>query len=403
MSNKLEEMLLRLYDNDQFYARLFFMVSRQQTKKELCPTMGVTIEDSKLKLYYNKEYLDSISTRAAMEILKHEALHFVNKHIIRSEGMKNQDMMQAKMENIAMDCAINQFLDKDIIDEIGGITLENFGQMVNNTNLLEKMPYEYYLDALQKEKERREKDDQQNGGDSLGEFEQQLSDKQMDDHSNFKPMDALDQAMLEDKIRKAAEETRANGAGNLPSEIEELLKLMGKAKVNWKREMRIFVGDKIRSDRRSTRSKRNRRYGITFAGHKKDYKAKILVAIDTSGSMSNTDIETCLNEVYGIYQTTPNLQLDIVECDAQIQEVFTYTGEKDFKISGRGGTDFQPALDHAKKHKYDGLVFLTDGGYWEKPKNTGVPVIWGIVGGYSFDIDFGKTIKIDLNENDRGW
>lgn len=394
MSKKLEELLLRLYDKDQFYARLFFQVNRVVDKK--CPTMGVGINNGKLQLVYNPDFLEKHSNNALVTVLKHEAFHFINKHIFRSSGMKTKNMLEVRKENIAMDCAINQYLDQDAINEVGGITLEKFGKMVRNENLLPRMTYEYYLDALNQEQKRREQEQGQGEGQSS--LESELGDHEMDDHGQFKPLDPLDQAILEDKIQKTIEATKQS-AGNLPAEIEDLLKRINKPQVSWQREMRVFVGAKIRADRKSTRSKINRRYGITFAGHKKDYKAKILTVIDTSGSMSNRHLETCLNEVYGIYNTTPNLELDIVECDSKIQNVFTYKGEESFKIKGRGGTEFQPALDYAKKHKYDGVIFLTDGGYFTRPINTGVPVIWGIVGGYDFDIDFGKVIKIDLSEN----
>jgi predicted metal-dependent peptidase len=394
MSNKLEEMLIRLYESEQFYARLFFQVNRIEDKK--CRTMGVGIENGKLRLEYNPEFLNKISTKCSINVLKHEAFHFINKHIFRSQGMKDKNMLELRKENIAMDCAINQYLDQDAINEVGGITLDKFKKLVRNESLLPKMPYEYYLDALNKEQKRRE--EEAKNGQGSGDLDQELSQYEMDDHGQFKPLDPLDQAILEDKIQKTIEATKQS-AGSLPSEIEDLIKNMKKPRVNWQRELRIFVGDKLRADKKTTRSKRNRRYGITFAGHKRDYKAKLLTVIDTSGSMSNQHIQTCLNEVYGIYNTTPNLELDIVECDAKIQHVFTYKGEDTFKVKGRGGTEFQPALDYAKNNKYDGIIFLTDGGYFSKPKNVGLPVIWGIVGGYDFDIDFGKVIKIDLSEN----
>ena len=395
MSNKLEELLLRLYDTEQFYARLFFQVGRFEDKK--CPTMGVGIQDRKLRLVYNPDFLEKISTNCAVNVLKHEAFHFINKHIFRSEGMKTKNMLEVRKENIAMDCSINQYLDVNAINEVGGITLDNFKKLVRNDKLLPKMTYEYYLDALNNEQKRREEEQKNGEGSGAEGLSDELGKYEMDDHGQFSELDALDQAMLEDKIQKTME--ASSQAGNLPSEIEDLLKNMRKPKVNWQRELRIFIGDKVRSDRKSTRSKRNRRYGLVFAGSKKDYKAKILTVIDTSGSMSESHINTCLSEVYGIYKNTPNLELDIVECDTKIQHVFTYKGEESFKVKGRGGTEFQPALDYAKANRYDGIIFLTDGGYFEKPINVGLPVIWGIVGNDSFEIDFGRTIRIDLKED----
>lgn len=53
----------------------------------------------------------------------------------------------------------------------------------------------------------------------------------------------------------------------------------------------------------------------------------------------------------------------IVECDADIHKIYEYKGKFDGKITGRGGTDFKPAIDYynANLNKYTTLVFFTDG------------------------------------------
>ncbi len=402
-SQRLELLLTKLYNHptDRFYAHLFYHIDRKVDNVK-CPTMGVGMQNGRIKLVYNTEFLDTLRDEVATEVLKHECLHLINDHINRGQGAKEKDMLKHKMENIAQDCAINQYLDKSMIEEIGGVTLEKFREVLKHKPedfvLEPKMPYDYYYDLLEQEKDDREENGEGDQGEGGGEgsMSQQLGDMEMDDHGQHKEMDALDQAMLEEKIKQAAESARANGAGNLPDEVEELLKLKKKPVQNWKRLLKQFIGGGVRAEKKSSRSRRNRRYGLTFAGHKRDHVARILVVLDTSGSMMWGDrTEKVLNELYGIWKNNPTSKLDIVECDAQIQDVFTYEGKEEFKVSGGGGTSMTPALEYADKNKYDGVIFLTDGEFWETFGNYKTPSLWVIAGNSSFKSTIGKTVHLD--------
>lgn len=397
---RLEYLLTKLYNHptDRFYAHLFYHIDRVVNNTS-CPTMGVGMLNGRIKLVYNTEFLSKLSDSSAVEILKHECLHLINDHINRSQGAKEKNMLKHKMENIAQDCAINQYLDNKVIEEIGGVTLNKFRELLSHKpedfELKPKMTYEYYYDLLEQEKEARENQqgDQGEGQGSLGD---QLSDMEMDDHGQFGEMDALDKAMLEEKIKEAAEQARASGAGRLPSEVEELLELKKKPTQNWKRLLKRFVGQGVKANNKSSRSRRNRRYGIKVAGKKKDHIARILVVLDTSGSMTwGNRTEKVLSELYGIWKEMPDNRLDITECDAQIQKVFTYDGKTDFKISGRGGTDMEPALEYADKNKYDGVIFLTDGEFWNEDfSKYRTPSLWVIAGNSGYKSPVGQTVHL---------
>lgn len=405
-TQRLELLLTKLYNHptDRFYANMFYHIDRRVDNKT-CPTMGVGMQNGRIKLVYNTEFMASLSDKVVTEVLKHECLHLINDHLNRGQGIKEKDALKHKMENIAQDCAINQYLDKSVIEEIGGVTLEKFREVLKHKPddfvLEPKMTYEYYHSLLEQEKDDREQDGEGEGqgqgeGQGEGSMGQELGDMEMDDHGQFGNMDALDQAMLEEKIKQAAEGARASGAGQLPSEVEELLKLKKKPVKNWKRLLKQFIGGGVRAEKKSSRSRRNRRYGLSFAGHKRDHVARILVVLDTSGSMTFGDrTEKVLNEIYGIWKNNPTSKLDIVECDADIQDVFTYEGKGEFKITGRGGTCMTPALEYADKHKYDGVIFLTDGEFWEDFKNYKTPSLWVIAGNAGFKSTIGKTVHLD--------
>lgn len=402
MEDKVERLLLKLYNHktDRFYSHLFFQVDRESVSPEKCPTAGVGVINSRLKMVYNNEFLSKYSDEECTEIIKHEALHLINSHLNRGSGAKENDMMKHRMENIAQDRAINEYLNQDIIKKIGGVTGESFDKLLTHKpdgfQSKNNMPYEYYYELLNAEKEHRNEQQQQGKGQGQGGLEEELEGLEMDDHGMFGEMDALDQAMLEDKIRKAAENAKADGAGQLPSEVEELLRLKKKPQISWQRELKQFIGQGSRAESKTTRSRRNRRYGITFPGKKRDYTAKLLVVLDTSGSMWGARTEKVLAELYGIWKENKNTQLDVVECDSQIQDVFTYDGKEEFKITGRGGTEMTPGLIYAHENKYDGVIFLTDGEFWNEDfeNNNKVRSLWIIAGNSSYTSPIGRTCHI---------
>ncbi|MEC7985836.1 MAG: VWA-like domain-containing protein [Myxococcota bacterium] len=107
-------------------------------------------------------------------------------------------------------------------------------------------------------------------------------------------------------------------------------------------------------------------------------KPTILIIIDTSGSMSDTDIEYVFAEVDGIYRL--GCEVHILQADTAPQLYYKYNGDK--PIAGRGGTSFDPALQWANDARngvrlatkiggdvseqdiqlhVDGIVYLTDG------------------------------------------
>jgi predicted metal-dependent peptidase len=412
----LEMELVSLYNHptDRFYAHLFYQIDREVSAK--CPTMGVGMQNGRIKLQFNPRFLQHLKTiqqDAPQVILKHECLHLINEHLERGRGAKEKNALKHQMENIAMDVAINQVLDKKVIDAIGGVTMETFRALLTHkpeTFVMEpNQTFEYYFDLLQQEADARGENGEDDGdGEGQGQggagnqdgqgqgksLQQQLEELGMDEHGSFGEMDALDRAMLEDKIQKAVDSARADGAGKLPSEVEDLLRIKKKPQVNWKRKLKQFVGAGIRANNKASRSHRNRRYGITFAGKKKDHIARILVVLDTSGSMYGDRTEKVLSELYGIYKANDGLKLDIVECDAQIQDVFTYDGKENFKYKGGGGTQMQPALDYGEKHKYDGIIMLSDGEYWETLRKVRPKVLWLIANNDSYKAPFGDTVHV---------
>lgn len=103
------------------------------------------------------------------------------------------------------------------------------------------------------------------------------------------------------------------------------------------------------------------------------------IVIDTSGSVSGELVQTFINKTYNIFKNTESffskINLYIIQCDAEVQEVVKITSQKEFddyvknmKLHGFGGTDFRPAFElvnnlvkSGELSKLKGIIYFTDG------------------------------------------
>ena len=146
--------------------------------------------------------------------------------------------------------------------------------------------------------------------------------------------------------------------------------------------------------RKSTRMRPNRRYGITSPGSKRNYTSRLLVAFDTSGSVSDKQLEYFVTELNGMID---HVEVDFVQFDTVIQgkpEPFSKKASK-IKVLGRGGTNFGPVIRLADEKKYDGLVAFTDG-YAPFPARPKARMLWAVCSRDSnVNFPYGKKVVIE--------
>lgn len=171
-----------------------------------------------------------------------------------------------------------------------------------------------------------------------------------------------------DLIKKQAEfqmkETAKNvQKGDIPGEltekIDELMKLKPQV-FNWKAYFRRLLGVHFDIYQKKTRRKESLRFEDS-PGLKRKKKHKILVAIDTSGSVSTEEFKDFFSEIYYIYKA--GAQIHIIEADMSITNEYDYKGIMPDKITGRGGTSFVDAVNYYNTHRneYTSCVYFTDG------------------------------------------
>ena len=154
--------------------------------------------------------------------------------------------------------------------------------------------------------------------------------------------------------------------GSLPGNMVELIKKAAEGKIDYRGALRTFRSSILSQKRRLTRMRPSRRFGFEQMGSHYDFTTHLLVAIDTSGSVGSEELGRYFRIIttffkYGIQE------IDVLMFDDEVQgEPITFTEAKknkqEFKVRGRGGTNFQAPVNYVKEHpNYDGLIIITDG------------------------------------------
>ena len=183
-----------------------------------------------------------------------------------------------------------------------------------------------------------------------------------------KSRELLDRALAQNKAS-------GGGAGNM------LTKILGdhhNSVIDWKRILSKYVGE-ILSRQDLTWRMPNKRYSaqnpntVRIRPEKVGKQlAKIIVCMDTSGSMERQLIQGIIDEINAILKLKKVQEIIVLFFDNEIKPPQIIRGNQKAycpEVIGGGGTNFQAALDFIKKQYKDNLslcLFFTDG-YEEIP------------------------------------
>lgn len=204
--------------------------------------------------------------------------------------------------------------------------------------------------------------------------------------------DQLGQEVIREVIARSQ---RTKQWGSLSGHLSDIIEASIIVRIDYRRVLSWFRATVLSSKRMLTRMRPSRRYGFQNMGIKREFCTRLLVAIDVSGSVSKKQVSQALAIInrffkYGIEN------IDVIQFDAKIlgDSISMKKASKSLKISGRGGTDFQEALDYFVNGKYDGLIMITDG-YAEiptLPDNASGNILWMIYDDEAFRTGDSQTL-----------
>ena len=179
---------------------------------------------------------------------------------------------------------------------------------------------------------------------------------------------------------------KTNQWGSVSGEFQETITASLKIPMDYRRILSQFRASIISQRRLLTRMKPNRRYGFEFMGSKFEPKTHLLVAVDVSGSIGSDDLINFFSIINRFF-TYGVEAIQVIAFDTEITQVFELKkATRNIKITGRGGTDFQCAIDYYENHpEFQGMIIFTDG-YAEVPKITKAKqLLWILTGKCEYD------------------
>jgi len=342
--------------------------------------------------YYNSRFVEMLKGKELEFLFGHEVLHCCYDHFgrrgdrhpmlwnIADDYAVNSDLIKSKVGTriTTVPCLYDPKFDGMCSEEIYDHLYEN-AEKIDMNKLIEQMIDEH-IDG----------DGEESEGEN-GKGKPKLSKEERD-----KIREELKEAML-----GAAEQA---GAGNTPAGVKRLIKAFTEPKMNWRELLRQHIESTIKTDFSWMRpSRRGWHMDSVMPGMTNGETTDVVVAIDTSGSISETMLRDFLSEIKGIMEEFEQFRIHLFTFDTDVYNPVTYTSEtldniEDYEVNGFGGTDFTAIFNYLKNETMEPqrLVVFTDGypwGSWGDPDYC--DTLWIIHGTREVEAPFGITVYYD--------
>jgi len=340
----------------------------------------------KRRIEYNPELLEDKTERQIEELLKIEVARIMLKHPYqRVPQNPNRSALTT-----ASDITINEhcFHNKDLKDA----TYYNFEQQLSYEEYYRKLyficpnigPGGEDLDAYGAGAGNPSSSMSGNKAKAHG-----LSQKQFEQYQNAADASELwdeDEELCDSINQQVQKAMRTNQWGSVSGTFQETIAASLRIPMDYRRILSQFRASVISQRRKLTRMKPNRRYGFDFMGSQFEPKTHLLVAVDVSGSIGTDDLQHFFSIINRFFSYGVEY-IQVIAFDTEVkQEIELKKACKTIKILGRGGTDFQCAIDYYENHpEYQGLIIFTDG-YAETPKIRKLKqTLWILTGRREYD------------------
>ncbi len=281
---------------------------------------------------YNDEYLSKLNEKELEFTLANSAMHYALSH--KNRINQREDWLW----QLATDYAINSMLVKN----------DMFApQRINLNKRFDDMYAEEIYAILESEIDEKEYEERE-----------QMQKKEKE---KVTPSDT--QSIDEDFLNQVNQKTKDQG--ELPKDFKRLFPELFIDAIDWRSELHRYLNLHAKEDYQFFPP--NKKYihqGFALPSLKSEL-LKIVVAIDSSGSIDTELLAKFFGHFQSIMESFKSYEIDLIECDAKIQnhKVF-YPGDAiEYKAVGGGGTDFRPVFEYVKKEIYDAriVIYFTDG------------------------------------------
>ena len=186
------------------------------------------------------------------------------------------------------------------------------------------------------------------------------------------------------KVAQAAQVAKIRTRGNVPAWLQRLLGDLTAPTVDWRDILRGELSALGLDDFSYARPDRRFISSDIYQPHMiSEDVGKIVVAVDTSGSIGDVELTRMLSEVTGVLQSVNFQELHLLYVDAELAAAHIFQSfdilTSDHPPVGGGGTSFRPAFKYAAAQQADILIYLTDGEGSLPSSVPEYPVIWCVI------------------------
>jgi predicted metal-dependent peptidase len=313
--------------------------------------------------YYNNDFVNKLTPKQAEFGFAHEVLHNVFDHMGRREHRDPQ------LSNIAADYAANQILKDERIGEVPDWI------KIFQDNKYRGMSYEQIYEDLESKSIKIDLS-------QLGELLDEHLDGEGDSNGNGdgdgdekegkgRPrLTAEEKKQIRDEIKEAmVAAAQSAGAGRVPAGVQRMIQSFTEPKMDWRQLLRMNIQSILKSNFSFSRPNRKSQHcGAVLPGMMNEETIDVSIAIDMSGSISDSQAKDFISEVKGIMDEYIDFKLDIWCFDTEVYNYAQFTGDTagdiaEYEVKGGGGTDFDANYRFMKNNDIQPKKFImfTDG------------------------------------------
>ncbi len=322
-----------------------------------------------LKFYYNSRFIMMLKPKEVEFLVGHEVLHVVYDHMGR-RGNRDPEIW-----NIADDYAVNADLKRHKVGEFirtvpclyeqkydGKAAEEIYDDLMKN---VQKIDISSLIDQMI--------DDHMDGeGEGDGEGDQ-------DGKGKRPSMSAEERERVRQEVKQAIiNAAQSAEAGTLPKGVERLVRQHTNPVMPWRELIQTNLTSAIRSDYSWMRpSRRGWHMDAIMPGMNPGEEIDVVVSLDMSGSISNSQAQAFLGEIGGMMDSFDGYKVHVFCFDTDTYNPKDFSSEnmdriEEYEPMGGGGTDFDCIFKYLKDNAIDPkrLIVFTDGypcGSWGDP------------------------------------
>ncbi len=373
---KIQDVIIKLLIEQPYYGYVASSVTLVESEK--IDTIRMASIPS-LKIYYNPEWFESLSADQQKGVILHELLHVILMHQYRR---MNREIL---LWSAACDMAVNEMIAKRYLFN-NAITVDKLSQKLKR-NIERNKNAEYYYDII------TDVDDLMSFAVKNHEIllvfeEESLKANKLSDE----PASSVEINALKSKLIQTMEQ--ASAEGELPSGLEDIVEEVYRdIKVNWRIMLKRFLTGRGKMMVRKSYKRQSRRFE-NLPGTKRAIGVRALLAIDESGSISDSLVKAFykelqeINKIIGVDIMVTRFDTECTEPIPLNQFLINNNREK------RGGTDFRPVFALADKIKMPLVIIFSDGD-GAAPISVNQNTLWVLTKNSKKPADFGYYVTFE--------